>query len=162
MDDNHQVSSLYNLVNVPSAVWIDESGHVRRIDEGAYATTHDLGGFEFGRADYAPLVRDWVEKGEASEFLQPPGELAIVGRTPQEALAEPTFQLGVYFHQQGDEARANHYWEAAQSLNPKSWNYARQDWSFTPDVADENWSSKFQSLGGEPYYRPIEGLDGTD
>ena len=40
VDENHTISSLYNLVNVPSAVWIDETGQVIRIDEGAYAETH--------------------------------------------------------------------------------------------------------------------------
>ena len=57
MDEAHTISSLYNLVNVPSAVWIDEHGRVRRIDEGSYATVHDLNGFKFGREDYAPMVR---------------------------------------------------------------------------------------------------------
>jgi len=159
IDATHEISSRYNLVNVPSAVWIDETGHVRRIDEGAYATTHDLGGFEFGRADYAPMVEDWVAKGESSVHLKSVGELAIAPRTSNEALAEPTFKLGVYFQQQGNEAKANEYWEAAQALNPKSWNYARQDWSFTPEVANDNWNRKVQSLEGNPYYKPIEGLD---
>jgi len=162
VDENHLVSSLFNLVNVPSAVWIDETGHVRRIDEGAYAETHDLGGFQFGRADYAPMVKDWVVNGEQSEHLHPAGELAIAARTGKEALAEPTFKLGVYFHQRGDEEKANHYWEAAQALNPKSWNFARQDWSFTPEIANDNWTRKFQSLEGEPYYKPIDGLDSPD
>ena len=61
----------------------------------------------------------------------------------------------------GDEAKANHYWEIAQALNPDSWNYARQDWSFTPEQAGENWAEKFQTLEGRPYYKPIEGLDGA-
>ena len=159
MDETHQLSALYNLVNVPSAVWIDESGHVRRIDEGAYATEHNPGGFKFGRNDYAPMVKDWVKRGEQSGYLHPAGELQIAAPTDEEALAEPTFRIGVYFHQQGDEARADRYWEAAQALNPKSWNYARQDWSFTPEIANDNWSRKVQTLEGEPYYKPIEGLD---
>ena len=159
VDENHTISSLYNLVNVPSAVWIDESGHVRRIDEGTYATTHNLGGFEFGRVDYAPMVENWVQEGEDSAYLQPVGELAVAPRSADQALAEPTFKLGVYFHRQGDEAKADHYWETAQALNPDSWNYARQDWSFTPEIAGDNWTKKVQTLEGEPYYRPIESLD---
>ena len=159
VDTAHEISSLYNLVNVPSAVWIDETGYVRRIDEGAYATTHDLGGFEFGRADYAPMLEDWVNRGDKSPHASAQGELAVTARTDEEALAEPTFKLGVYFHQQGDEQKANAYWEKAQALNPKSWNYARQDWSFTPDIANENWNRKVQTLEGKPYYQPIEGLD---
>ncbi len=158
------MSARYDLVNVPSAVWIDEQGHVRRIDEGTYATTHKMGEFEFGRDDYAPMVVDWVKRGDASEHLMSAAALAERVDKPSDeaALAEPTFRLGVYFHQQGDEARANRYWEAAQKLNPASWNIHRQDWSFTPDEAGANWNRKFQTLGGKPYYKPIVGLDGAE
>ena len=32
IDVNHTISSLFNLVNVPSAVWIDEEGRIVRIN----------------------------------------------------------------------------------------------------------------------------------
>ena len=151
------MSALYNLVNVPSAVWIDEQGQVRRIDEGTYATTHDLDGFKFGRSDYAPMVVDWVENGDASEHVQAP--VAIAAKTPEEARAEPAFTLGIYYHSIGNQAKAERYWAEAQALNPDSWNYHRQDWAFTPEEAGPNWQEKFQALEGRPYYKPIEGLD---
>lgn len=156
-DVQHTISSLYGLVNVPSAVWINEQGEILRIDEGAYATKHAMGDFEFGREDYAPMVVDWVHNGADSSYVGEPKRLAAP--TSDQALAEPTFKLGIYFHQQGDEARASQYWERAQRLNPDSWNYARQDWSFTPEEASENWTRKYQTLEGKPYYKPIEGLD---
>jgi len=162
VDETHRLSSLFGLVNVPSAVWIDEAGYVRRIDEGSYATKHKMGDFEFGRDDYAPMVVDWVRRGDGSAHVEPAGTLALAVPTDEQALAEPTFKLGVYFHRQGNDAKANHYWESAQALNPASWNYARQDWSFTPEIADENWAKKFQTLEGKPYYKPIEGLDNGD
>ena len=55
VDPTHSISALYNLVNVPSAVWIDEQGRVRRIDEGTYATVHTMGEVSFGREDYATM-----------------------------------------------------------------------------------------------------------
>ncbi len=159
VDETHRLSSLYALVNVPSAVWIDEAGYVRRIDEGSYATTHKLGDFAFGRDDYAPMVANWVQEGDASPHVKAVGTLAVAKPTGEQALAEPNFQLGVYFHRRGDTAKADRYWETAQKLNPDSWNYARQDWSFTPEQANENWTRKYQTLEGKPYYRPIDGLD---
>lgn len=159
VDTQHRLSALYNLVNVPSAVWIDEAGNVRRIDEGTYATTHKMGDFQFGRDDYAPMVTSWVKEGEASAFLPPVGSVAVAPPSDDEAIAEANFRLAVYFFGIGDQARADRYWEVAQSLNPASWNYARQDWSFTPEVAGENWTKKVQTLEGKPYYKPIEGLD---
>jgi hypothetical protein len=44
IDVTHRVSSLYNLVNVPSGVWVDEEGKIRRINEGTYSQTISLGG----------------------------------------------------------------------------------------------------------------------
>ena len=163
MDEAHTISSLYNLGNVPSAVWIDEEGYVRRIDEGAYATVHKSGDFEFGRNDYAPMVVDWVKQGDASAHLPSRGELQLQSRTAEAARAEPLFKLGVYFLQHDDEATARKYWVEAQKLNPESWNYHRQDWSFTSEEqAGANWVKKFQALEGKPYYKPIDGLDESD
>lgn len=158
VDENHEISSLFNLVNVPSAVWIDENGRVIRIDEGAYATKHKMGDFEFGREDYAPMVRDWVANGADSEYAKG-NAVPDLARSDDAALAEPNFKLGVYFFKRGEVKKADEYWTVAQRLNPDSWNYHRQDWSFTPDEAGANWLEKVQSLGDKPYYRPIEGLD---
>ena len=33
----HRVSSLFNLVNVPSGIWVDEEGRILRINEGTYS-----------------------------------------------------------------------------------------------------------------------------
>lgn len=158
VDIHHTISSLYNFVNVPSAVWIDEEGRIVRYNEGTYAAKHKLGTFEFGRDDYLPAVRDWVENGAASKYVQSPGDVGknIIARNSDAELAEPTFKLGVYYHLQGDEERANAYWEQAQKLNPGSWNFHRQDWSFTPAEAIRNWQQKVQTLGDKPYYLPLK------
>ncbi len=157
VDERHIVSSLYNLVNVPSAVWIDETGKVRRIDEGTYATVHDLGGFKFGRTDYAPMVTDWVNRGDASQYVKTP--LHMVEKSAEATKAEPSFAMGVYYQANGNTKKADHYWAQAQALNPDSWNYHRQDWAFTPEEAGANWQKKVQTLGENPYYKPIDGLD---
>ena len=152
---------MYNLVNVPSAVWIDEQGKVLRIDEGSYATTHKMGDIEFGRDDYAPMVVDWVHNGANSRYVTDATAATsqLTPKTTEAARAEPAFKLGVYFHAQGNAAKADQYWQRAQALNPDSWNYARQDWSFTPEQANANWAAKFQTLEGKPYYKPVAGLD---
>src|SRR4249920_1136076 len=38
IDTNHRLSDLYNLVNVPQAVWIDEQGRIVRPPETAGST----------------------------------------------------------------------------------------------------------------------------
>jgi len=157
VDPNHQISALYNLVNVPSAVWIDEQGRVRRIDEGTYATVHNMGDFEFGRDDYAPMVADWVENGDRSAHVAEP--VAVAPKSDDAARADAAFRLASYFKAVEQTARAERYWQMAQQLNPDSWNYHRQDWAYTPEEAGANWQNKVQTLGDKPYYKPIEGLD---
>ncbi len=157
MDPTHQLSALFSLVNVPSAVWIDEDGHVLRVDEGSYATKHNLGGFEFGREDYAPMVADWVAHGADSQFVSDPVEIAV--KSDDEARADAAFRLASYFKSRAQNEKAEQYWELAQTLNPDSWNYHRQDWAYTPEEAGANWQKKVETLGDKPYYKPISGLD---
>ncbi len=158
IDVDHTISSLYNFVNVPSGVWIDEEGRIVRWNEGTYAAQHKLGTIEFGSDLYVPALKDWLAKGADSEYIWTPEEVAahIIPRTDDAEKAEPTFKLGVYFHEQGDEERANKYWEESQRLNPDSWNFHRQDWSFTPKQATANWMKKVQTLGDKPYYAPMD------
>ena len=158
IDQEHTISTLYNLVNVPSGVWINEEGKVVRINEGTYAAYHKLGTLEFGSDVYVPALKDWLLKGSESEFVWSPEQVSskIVTRTEDAEQAEPAFKLGVHFHRQGNETKANEWWEESQRLNPASWNFARQDWSFTPSQANANWLKKVQTLNGKPYYQPLE------
>ncbi len=157
IDVTHRVTSLYNLVNVPSGILVDEEGRVRRIDDGAYSESNRIGGATIGAHDYTPIVRDWVARGEDSPYLWSREEMVerIRHRTPDEALADPTFKLGVYFYGQGDEALARTYWERAQALSPDSWNFHRQDWNLTEGLAGPKLLEKMGALD-EPFYAPLD------
>ncbi len=160
IDENHTISSLFNLVNVPSGVWIDEQGRIVRINEGTYPRSAKVLGQTIGDDAYVPALRDWVAKGDQSEFIYSAEEVAkhIRVRTPEESLAEPTFKLANYFFSQNDMERANTYWDKAQTLNPESWNFHRQDWSFLPPAeTTKNFLGKVNALT-KPYYAPIEDL----
>jgi hypothetical protein len=164
IDTTHKISSLFNLVNVPSGIWVDENGQIVRINEGTYAELHKLGNFEFGTDEYTPAVRDWAINGADSAYAWTPDEVAakIRPRTSEEARAEPTFKLGVYFFEQGDETLARTYWERAEQLHPDSWNYHRQDWSFTEDGSSGvKFRNKQANLGDTPFYAPLD-LPETD
>ena len=157
IDTTHRVTSLYNLVNVPSGVLVDEEGRVRRIDDGAYSESNRIGGDAIGAHDYTPVVRDWVANGDTSRYLWSQDEMVerIRHRTPDEAMAEPTFKLGVYFYGQGDETLARTYWERAQALSPDSWNFHRQDWNLTEGLGGPKLREKMGALD-EPFYAPLD------
>ena len=116
VDPTHLVTELYHLVNVPSGIWVDEEGKVVRINEGAYTGFRQIGS---STPDYLPLVRDWAVNGAKSPYIWSTQEMAKRIRKPNsdEALADPTFKLGVYFFER-DEALARKYWEKAQALAP--------------------------------------------
>ena len=131
-----------------------------RHDGGTYTKMMKFGNSEFGSDDYVPGLRDWLKNGAESAYAMKPEATSakLSRRTSDVALAEPNFKLGVHFHQSGDKGRANKYWKRAQELNPDSWNFHRQDWSFLEDRSqtNRNFMSKFIALDGEPYYEPLD------
>ncbi len=158
IDTKHQISSLYNFVNVPSAAWIDEQGRIVRINEGTYAKSHKLGPRTIGTDEYTPALRDWVAKGADSEYVWSKEQVAgkIRGKSSDEAKAEAMFQLGAYFHQQQNKVKAEQYWTQAQALFPDSWNIHRQEWAIDePQNAGTNWAEKMRGLK-KPYYADLE------
>jgi tetratricopeptide (TPR) repeat protein len=155
------VSSAFHFLNVPTGVWIDERGRVVRPAEPAWTTdrTDVFGGkaLVIEGAQYVDAIRDWVAKGERSEYALADEEFArrVKPRSPAEMEAEASFKLAVWFQQSGDAERAAAYFERAQQLNPDDWNYHRQEWSFTPAEAGKKWLEKFQKAK-EPYYPKLE------
>ena len=159
IDVNHQISSLYNLVNVPSGVWIDEQGKIMRINEGTYAKEHMNGAW--GTNDYVPIVRDWVKKGADSEYVWDRDKVreSIVQRTPEAERAQPAFRLGGYYFTNDNDEKAEQYWTMAQELDPTSLNYLRQDLLYEEGgSAGPEWRArreKIEGAGGN-YYAPLE------
>jgi len=154
VDTTHLVTELYHLVNVPSAIWVDEQGRVVRINEGTYTGLTKIGS---STTDYLPLVKNWAANGARSPYVWKPEEMAkrIRRLTTDEELADPTFKLGVYFFER-DEALARSYWERAQALAPDNWNYHRQDWIGTEGIVGPKYREKRGALGDKPYYAPLD------
>ena len=57
------------MVNVPTAVWIDERGHIVRPNEVAYADNRFKNLHHLDAAPYLDAVRDWVKNGSHSRFV---------------------------------------------------------------------------------------------
>lgn len=159
IDVNHHISALYNLVNVPSGVWIDEEGRIVRINEGTYAARHLNN--TIGTDEYVPIVRDWVARGAESEHIWDRSKVtdSIVQRTADAEMAQPAFRLGGYYFTNGNDAKAEQYWTMAQELDPESWNYLRQDLLYEDGgSAGPEWRARrdaVESAGGV-YYRSLE------
>ncbi len=158
VDPHHTVSSLYQMVNVPTGVWIDETGKIVRPGEVAYSKQDKVLGQTIGDDRYALGVRDWVANGPSSQYVLSSEALQsqLVPRSADERRAEAYFRLGTHFLAQGDRDSASRQWRESQRLNPDCWNYHRQEWSFDKSTEMLKFLTKVRKLGDQPYYAPVE------
>jgi len=129
IDRDHLVADLYNMVNVPQAVWIDEEGMIVRPTETAGAAiTLNFSKIRRTRRIYCDAIRDWVEKGAASEyaFSREEARAHLPAFTSEIALAHASFHLGRDLWQHGKRAEGADFLKRAVDLNPDSWNFFRQ------------------------------------
>lgn len=129
IDRDHVVADLYNMVNVPSVVWIDEQGRIVRPAENPGAQLS----FNFRkisklRQAYFDAIRDWVHKGSKSEYAlrAEDARAAMPVFTEEIALAHANFHLGRHLHERGQKDEAMRFLRTASELNPDSWNFFRQ------------------------------------
>lgn len=172
IDRQHLVADLYNMVNVPTTVWIDEEGRIVRPNEPGWAGDYFRAMRDLSRQDwikeqaitardsYLDAVRDWVKHGAASRHVLSDDERRRRTRLPDadHALAAAWFRLGEYLHEQGHAAAAVPYFKEAQRLRPESWNYKRQAWQLTDAERDYGTSfwAEVEKLGDQRYYPPLE------
>ena len=177
IDQSHRLSSLYNMVNVPQAVWIDEQGRVVRPTEtgGSIDVLREFdmekkafqpGAMEraqVAKATYLDAVKDWAIHGAESRFAFDPDESRSHVKTasPDVMLAHAKFQLGQYLarHQRTEEAEA--LFAECRDLHPDSWNIFRQtaEKLETGIAGGEEFWEKVMALGDKEYYESID-MDG--
>ena len=174
IDREHLLADLYNMVNVPQAVWIDEAGRIVRPTEtaGAYEAFRSRN-LETGeipeaveekrnrsREVYYAAVRDWVENG--AESIHVFDEAATRAHTPdvsdEIALAHVNFRLGLHLVATGREEEGRTFVEEAIRLHPESWNMYRQNAEKLDNglaAAPAFWE-RVNALGEKRYYPPAD------
>jgi hypothetical protein len=179
IDTRHIVAELYDMVNVPNAVWIDERGKIVRPSEPAGSTDafrsldrktftmpeESMKEMQAKRQAYLDAIRDWVAKGAASKFALSEAEVLRRMHTPDDTQvrAAANFRLGEYLHERGHREAAQRYFEEAKRLRPESWNYKRQAWSLKDPTnpmsasGPEFWNA-VDALGAGKYYPPVEDI----
>lgn len=183
IDQGHLLDELFGVVNVPSGVWIDESGTIVRPPEPAWpkrqerprrdpppdasprmlALIEAVSKIRIDPDTYVTALRDWVEKGKESRYALTPDEVIERSqpRGMDEATAAAHFELGQHLHRQGQEDLAVPHFRQAHRLQPDNWTYKRQAWTFVDpsqgpnDVYDGDWLSDVQKIGAENYYPPL-------
>ena len=159
LDAAHVTDELFGIVNVPNAVWIDETGTIVRPAEGAGVYKNDFKArskaeFEalppklqamlkvaskirLGDPDeYIAALRDWAARGADSPYALTADEvLARAGdRTAEHARAAACFEIGQELQRRGLGTSAVPWFQQAQTLFPENWTYKRQAWSIIDPV----------------------------
>jgi hypothetical protein len=177
IDEEHVVAELYGMTNVPMAVWIDEEGrivrpteppgasdHFRRMDPGTYAIPdEDAAALEHNRRRYVDALRDWVEKGAASEHVLDAAEVRRRMRRPDErdVRAGAHVRVARLLYQRGDAEAAKRHLRTAVELRPDRWDLRRQAMVLEPElvgalnVSDEYYAA-MEALGDRPFYPQID------
>jgi hypothetical protein len=165
IDDEHLVSKLYNMVNVPTGVWIDEQGHIVRGNEVAFVDDRYRNLTGLDSAPYLNALRDWAEKGSKSQYVMSEDKLEAGLAPPDPAIsrAAAEFGLGEQLYKAGHLAEAIPHFKEAQRLNPKSWNYKRQAWALSDSKRDygTTFGEEVQKIGGGKNYYPVPDLPGA-
>ena len=178
IDREHRVAEHYNLVNVPQAVWIDETGRMVRPPESAGSTdgfnerdrtTNALPAEVLARrarakAAYFDAARDWALNGSASRHVMSPDEVLKRLQVPDAGIAEAhaRFRLGQVLLRDGREAEARAQFDAASQLHPDSWAIWRQhaERDARGLAAGADFWARLDARADKPYYPPADIRDG--
>jgi hypothetical protein len=169
IDAEHRLEDLYNLVNVPQAVWIDEGGKIVRPPETAGSTDHfrrmdlktrtmspkDQEERQAARQAYMDAVRAWVNTGKHA-LPEDAARAGLPKVTPAIAEARARFRLGVWLRMHDRAAEGDMQMAEASRLHPDAWSLWRQaaDLDEVGKASGPEFWNRVQALGERPYYPP--------
>lgn len=157
IDTRHVVADLYNIVNVPTAIWIDARGRIVRPNDVAFGTDtfRHLTGIE--SAAYLQALRAWVRDDVPG---LPEAEVRALLSLPTAAdqAARAEFGLGVWLFGTGRVAAAARPFARAGELAPHDFTIRRGSMPMQGiDPMGPEFRRMFQAWreAGHPYYRPL-------
>ena len=174
IDRDHRLAELYNMVNVPQAVWIDERGRIVRPTENAGAfegfraldfktmTVPDdvAATVQAAKSTYVAAVRDWAAKGADSIHVFSPDAAQAHVDVPDDdiAMAHVLFRLGLHLRQLGKQDEAADILANASALHPDSWSIWREAAEKLDNglAAGPDFWERVRALGERHYYRPVD------
>ena len=157
IDTRHVLADLYNMVNVPTVVWIDERGRIVRPNDVAFGTDtfRHITGIEAAR--HLGLLRAWA-RGEARTLPAEKARALQSLPTPADQQARAEFALGQWLHEQGRREAAERHFVKAGELAPHDFTIRR---GTMPIRGIDPMGPQFRSMlqewmaAGHSYYKPL-------
>ena len=175
IDRHHQLAEKFGVINIPSSVWIDETGMIVRPAEAAPAPPkpadaeppappdlsaaperlvqmmQEAAKIRSDAEGYHAALRDWVENGADSKYALSADEVIARSRPRSESVARghAHFELATQLQIDGHTEAAIEQFKIAHELVPDSWTFRRQAWSLKP-------------VGDGPFARFWQGPDPQD
>ncbi len=157
IDTRHVVADLYNIVNVPTSVWIGEGGRIVRPNDVAFGTDTFRHITNLDSAKYVSALRAWV-RGEAPAISAATARELVTLPSPagQEARAE--FGLAEWLWEQGRLEAAERHFVRAGELAPHDFTIRRGS---MPMRGIDPMGPRFREMiqawaqAGHSYYLPL-------
>jgi AhpC/TSA family len=174
IDREHRLAELYGVVNVPQAIWIDETGRIVRPAEaaGAYEGFRKMNRATRempedaarltaqARTTYLDAIRDWVKRGAESEhaFGAEQARSHMPAITDESARAQAMFRLGQFLIRRGEREEGDRWLDEASRLHPNSWCIWRQRAGVNEAglAALPDFWERVDTLGDKRYYAPVD------
>jgi hypothetical protein len=162
IDTMHVTDDLFGFVNIPMAVWIDETGTIVRSAENASIERSPMRDMDIPEGlpermermfrevkaipdvsdYYRAAIVDWAHHGADSRFVLSADEVIARSqpRGDDEARAAACFEIGEHLRRTVAPEAAVPWWREAHRLYPSNWTYKRQAWTLvtTPEGAEDN------------------------
>jgi hypothetical protein len=124
IDTEHAVAELYHVVNVPTLVWIDESGRVARPNDSQFGTDTFTQFHGKHSAPYLAALRAWVRDGTGALDPEAVRRHQLLP-TPESQQARAERALAWWLHRQGRREAAARHFARAGELAPRDWTIRR-------------------------------------
>jgi hypothetical protein len=124
IDTTFRLAALYNIENVPTTVWIDESGRIARPNDTAYVTDAFISLHHIKSERVIAAIRDWVH-GRRPAMTD--DEKRRWQRLPDDAhqLARAEFTLAAWLAEHGFTGVAESHFVRAGELAPHDFTIRR-------------------------------------
>ncbi|MGW2648653.1 redoxin domain-containing protein [Streptomyces sp. NPDC001393] len=157
IDTDGQVADRYGVLNVPTVVWIDETGRIARPNDTQFATDlfREMSGLDSSAA--LATLRRWVVEGE-SGLSDVDIERYTRPATAAQQQARVEAALGLWLHRAGRVEDAERHFLRAEELAPEDLTIWRGTMPLRgQDPMGDGYFARRTALteAGVPIYRPL-------